>query len=259
MNALARLEQILTEKHAPIVQQLEPGLMAARVRAHAASLHLQLEPEVVDLYAWHDGTRNLDAPGVPQLFPGGLFLSLERAMENYRESVDTALRIAGPDDAADLYDPAWFPLFVDAGGNVHVSVMQPRAIAGSIWFIPLGEPELRYAVAGNLVAFVELVVELFERGAYMVEPDGALSTDYRAVAAIMRRRMIPKPNVPVLVADLESADHRRALQAFDTIRRLLFPEAVEPLIEATRSPNPVTREMATQLLGMIGGSTASRG
>lgn len=252
---LARLEQILVDRQASVVPQLLPGLPADRIRTLTASFPPQLEPDLVELYSWHDGTSDSEW-GVPELFPGGTFLGLEQSIAQYQIRVETARRVASPDHADELYDPSWFPLFLDAGGNLHVSATQPRALAGSIWFVPLDEPELRYTVASSLSKFIALIIELFERGAYVVESDGTVNADYRAVAAVMRQRVTPKPNVRALVADLRSDDSQQVLRAFDTLRRFLFPEAVEPLTEAIGSANPIVRRNAVLLLGMLGDNRA---
>jgi cell wall assembly regulator SMI1 len=219
-------------------------------------LTLKLGQDLVALYGWHNGTRDTEA-GVPELFPGGIFMSLQRSLADYQGRVETARRVASPDDAVELFDPTWFPIFVDAGGNPHVSVTQPRAVAGSVWFVPLEEPESRYTVAGSLAEFVLLIIDLYQRGAYFVAKDGDLGIDIKTTAAVTREHLRWKPNVPALVASVASDDPSEVARAFDAIRRLLFPEAADPLIQLMQADNPAVRRRAALLLGMLADRSAS--
>ena len=242
---------MLRDVHSPVLDELLPGLSPARVRSLARDVPFELGSELEALYTWHDGTND-SKPGVPALFPGGLFLRAESAVVEYAERVRTARQVTGDDQlAAEIYDPNWFPVFLDAGGNVHVVDLSEED-RGTVWFVPLEEPELRFRAAPSLARFIEFVVACYERGAYFVRADGGdVDVDLNLEAEIARERLDPAPDVAALVQDVASPDSTAASRAFDAIRRLRFPEAVPHLTRLLDGDDPGVRRRAGLLLDIL--------
>ena len=230
---------------------LLPGLTQAQIRNLARDVPFELGHDLEVLYSWHNGTTDT-MPGVPTLFPGGLFMRVQSAVHEYVQRVEIARRLASNDkEAAETYDPTWFPIFLDAGGNVHVVVLSGDG-AGGVWFVPIEEPELRFQVAPDLASTIDFVITCYERRAYFVSPDGAkVDVNARLEAEIRRGRLDPAPVVPELVRQLLSADPIVASRAFDAIRRLRFPDAVPHLIRLLDHDSPIVRRRAVLLLGAL--------
>ncbi len=220
----------------PVLDELLPGLGPEQLRSLARDVPFELGSDLEDLYAWRNGTND-SKPGVPALFPGGLFLRGQVA----------------PDDqlAAEIYHPRWFPVFLDAGGRVHVVELSEED-RGTVWFVPLEEPDLRFRAAPSLARLIEFVVACYERGAYFIRADGRdVDVDLKLEAEIARQRLDPAPNVAALVQEVASLDSTAASRAFDAIRRLRFPEAVPHLTGLLDHDDPGVRRRAGLLLDIL--------
>jgi cell wall assembly regulator SMI1 len=236
----------------PVLGEMLPGLAPEQVQTIAADVPFELGPDLATLYGWHNGTTDTKA-GVAQLFPGGLFLSLESAVSEYLRRVEAARRVTDDERLAEeIHHPMWFPLFLDAGGNVHVVIVGSGADSGTVWFVPLEEPELRYKVASGLADMIDFVVTCYEHGAYFIRTDnGRVDEHHDRTAALARARTKPEPKVTELAREVASDDPDAAARAFDTIKRLRFPEAVLPLIEVLDDDHPPARRRAALLLGIL--------
>jgi cell wall assembly regulator SMI1 len=234
---------------------LLPGLSPEQIRQLAAGLPFELAEELVELYAWHNGTNG--ESGSPSLMPGTIFLSEQDAVADYLQRVEIArLVVTDESEAPEVYHPSWFPLVLDAGGNAHV-VLHRGERKGSVWFIPSEEPELRYEAAPSLAAFLDQIAECFERGAYFIR-SGLVYEDPSLEAEILRRRLDPAPDVGRLIKDVASREQPAASIAFDTIRRLRFPESVSPLIGLLSHHDGPVRRRAALLLGILGDPDADQ-
>jgi cell wall assembly regulator SMI1 len=220
------------------------------VRQLAGGLPFELGEQLVELYEWHNGT-DASGPGTPSLMPGTIFLSEQDTIADYSQRVETSHLFATDEsEASEIYDPTWFPVFLDAGGNVHV-VLHGGERNGSVWFIPLEEPELRYESAPSLAAFLDQIAECYERGAYFIR-SGLVYEDLSLEAEIARTRLDPPPDVGRLIKDVASREQPAASLAFDAIRRLRFPESVTPLIGLLSHDDAPVRRRAALLLGILG-------
>jgi len=241
----------LRDVRSPVLDELLPGLGPEQLRSLARDVPFELGSDLEDLYAWRNGTND-SKPGVPALFPGGLFLRAQAAVAEYGERVKAARQVA-PDDqlAAEIYHPRWFPVFLDAGGSVHVVELSEED-RGTVWFVPLEEPDLRFRAAPSLARLIEFVVACYERGAYFIRADGRdVDVDLKREAEIARQRLDPAPNVAALVQEVASLDSTAASRAFDAIRRLRFPEAVPHLTGLLDHDDPGVRRRAGLLLDIL--------
>jgi hypothetical protein len=228
-------------------------LSAERVRQRAGGLPFELDEQLVELYGWHNGTDG--SAGVPGLMPGTIFLSVQDAIADYSQRVEISHLVATDDvEALEIYDPAWFPVILDAGGNGHV-VFHGGERKGSVWFIPMEEPDRRYEEAPSVAAFIDQIAECYERGAYFIR-SGLVHADQDLEAEITRTRLVPPPDVGRLIREVGSRNQPAASLAFDTILRLRLPESVSPLIALLRHHDAPVRRRAALLLGVLGDPAA---
>lgn len=236
---------------------LLPGLGQEQTRQLAGALPFELDEQLVELYGWHNGADE-SISGRPDLMPGTMFWSEQDAIDDYSQRVEIAHQVATDEsEALAIYDPSWFPVFVDVGGNVHV-VLHGGESKGSVWFIPSEEPELRYQAAPSLAAFLDQVAECYEKGAYFIR-SGSVHVDPSLEAEIARARLDPSPDVGQLIKDVASREQPAASLAFSAIRRLRFPESVAPLIGLLSHHDAPVRRRAALLLGVLGDPDADQG
>lgn len=233
---------------------LLPGLSPAQVDQLAAGLPFELDEQLVELYGWRNGTDG--SSSAPDLTPGTMFLSEQDAIADYSQRVEVANMVAEDESQAlEIYHPSWFPTFLDAGGNATV-VLHGDERQGSVWFIPMEEPELRYQAAPTLAAFLDQVAECYERGAYSIYSGRRVAVDQSLEAEIARKRLEPLPDVGRLIMDVASGEQPASSLAFDAIRRFRFPEAVPPLIGLLSYRAAPARRRAALLLGILGDTYA---
>jgi cell wall assembly regulator SMI1 len=248
-DVLDRLTAALEAAGSPVLAALLPGLSPEQARQLAGGLPFELDEQLVELYGWHNGTDG--SAGVPGLTPGTIFMSEQDAIADYSQRVEISHLVATDEfEAPEIYDPSWFPVILDAGGNGHV-VFHSGERKGSVWFIPTEEPEMRYEAAPSLAAFLDQIAECYERGAYFVR-SGLVYDDPNLEAEIARARLDPPPDVGRLIKDVASRQQPAASLAFRTILRLRFPESVSPLIGLLSHHDAPVRRNAALLLGKLG-------
>jgi cell wall assembly regulator SMI1 len=255
-DVLDRLTAALEAARSPLLAALLPGLSPEQVRKLTGGLPFELGEQLAELYGWHNGT-DASRPGVPGLMPGTMFLSAQDAVADYSQRVEVAhLVTTDESEAVEIYDPSWFPVVLDAGGNGHV-VLHGGDRKGSVWFIPSEEPELRYEAGPSLAAFLDQIAECYERGAYFIR-SGLVHVDPSLEAEIARTRLDPAPDVERLIKDVASREQPAASLAFDAIRRLRFPDSVSPLIGLLSHHDAPVRRRAALLLGILGDPDADQ-
>jgi hypothetical protein len=112
----------------PVADHLRPGLDPADARRVLGAV--AVHPDVVALFAWHDGIDDLpgtDPPRDPKLFAGGLSL-LPLA----------DLLVVHGDHGRDDWPGGAFPVLTGVGGD-HVAVTPD----GAVWSMAWGEPAER--------------------------------------------------------------------------------------------------------------------
>jgi len=179
-EALSRLEGLLARAGAAIVPVLHPGICELEVVSLLEGVGLAPTSEVVTWFGWHDGAGERGMPSAAvELVPGGEFYDLaylcRECAETRNNSEAVAAMPGGVLAVDDLWRSTWFPLLrlfgkgflaVDLGGGegsvspVHV-----------VWHDD--DPERRTRVAWpSVAAFVEVMIDRFEDGAYSVDGDG---------------------------------------------------------------------------------------
>lgn len=118
-GALDELEHRLAAFGAPIVDAFRPGVPADEVRAIVGAEGVNVHPDVVEWWGWHDGAALTDArpvqsgPGVylrseNTLVEDWHVLSLADAVRNHRWFRATYAESGGPD----LLPGGWFPILM---------------------------------------------------------------------------------------------------------------------------------------------------
>jgi hypothetical protein len=164
----------------PAATLLQPGMSRSQIAQHAAKLPFSLRPELVTLYAHRNGTPSKTSHVLGDLwfFPGFYLLSLEEAVQSYRQ------RQRSPQWKKD-----WFPVFADGGGDFY-AVACGGADAGAVIGFVSGEPEQEIEYL-SLVAMLATLDECFARGAFYVKRgDFGIDDD--------KHRMIAKKHNPGL-------------------------------------------------------------
>ena len=248
-EALADLETELSRVHAPVLAALRPGLTAETMRRVTRPLPFPPGDALVALYAWHDGSGG-DGPA-EELFPGGRFPSLERAVEAYFLEVKLANEVAQATglDPATSYAQDWFPVFVTGGGDRFVVTQGGR---GAVLLLDRVDSSGNVEEAESLAALLEQLVERFQAGAYAPGPGGGLVVDDAVLARLRRTHRGAVPNHVALLNQLQGRIPDAQNRAFQEIERMRDPELVEPLIGLLSSSDRVLRRRVALLLGAIG-------
>jgi hypothetical protein len=167
-RALDRLAASLQRAGSPIRAALQPGRPDDDVRQALRGLDLVAPYQVVDLYAWADGTGvGGGAWDGPELFPATRFPSLAQAAADYR----AARSWHGPGPALPR---EWFPVFVaTAGGQVCVQCGL-GAGRGTVWWVPPGPGPDAVPLFDSLADAADAARWSIETGRWHVDPDGSL-------------------------------------------------------------------------------------
>jgi cell wall assembly regulator SMI1 len=251
--ALQHLYDVLDRLKVSAVSALQPGLAGEAIERVLSRIPHTAPPELVALYRWRNGAGTISANS--QLFPGGTFLPLADAVRAYQQLVEGATAATRDTEVelTEVYDPRWFPIFVDSAGNPHVMTLGQDAGAGSIWYVPIEDATDRQLAAQNLRDFVDVVVSRWENGAYYLDKaTGIPCQSWSKLAAERRAADKPQVDVSVLVKDLAATDALSRARSLRLLKEFLFPEAVEPLVALLNHPSPNVRRDAASLLGQIG-------
>ncbi|KJQ53834.1 hypothetical protein RS85_02386 [Microbacterium sp. SA39] len=151
-----------------LLQQLQNGTSADRVRDSLNSIGLRSTEEIEALYGWHDGIADTDAAiGRITLWPAFYFTSLEETVANYRAFVDDA-----------RWTPGWLPLFANGGGDFYVvDLSTPGDTPIRLFLIDEDEHPIEFM---SLTAMFATLEEAFRRGCFYLTPEGVFRKDYPA-------------------------------------------------------------------------------
>jgi hypothetical protein len=214
--ALHALERRLHAAGARVLADLRPGLPRARAHRTLAALSDRPAAPLLDLYCWHDGATS-------ELFPVVRFPPLAGALEQREFELRLADEVTqGTGRAADLFDPAWFPVLDDASGNLYVV---ESLGAGGVLYIERQDLDSRDRLAPTLAAFIDCL------GADGFQP-APLSDPVAALVALLE-------------------DPRTRAQATRELTRRRPPAAFEPLVALLRSQQGEVRRNAALLLGEL--------
>lgn len=176
MSIASLLETILSytvRVNPNLPSSLQPGLTAAEVYERAP-IPFQLPDEVLDLYAWHNGTVDHPARGRQKLFYYHEFLSLEQAYEEYQWRMQF-----NADERFEVLDPHLFPLFTFQGEHYMTRGTTERRAQSEIFFDYHGSSQ----VYDSLHTMLAAIAECYESGAYAIVGD-TYKPDEGRVAAI---------------------------------------------------------------------------
>lgn len=167
--ALARLGR--TE----VLRRLMPGIAAETIRQRLSEIGLEPTDGLVTLYSWRGGTR-VEA-GAPlddvHFFPGFWFLSLDDAIADY---------LAFRTDPR--WNPAWFPIFANGGGDFYAVWIQDGAEPVVGFLIDELEHPVEYQ---DLRAMCETLADCFDESVFFSDERGYLEMDDARHAEIARR------------------------------------------------------------------------
>lgn len=158
-----------------VLDRLQPGLASQLVRDRLAAAGLGRQPDLEALYGWRNGTGGEGSPdlGSIWLFPGFYLLSLDDAFANYK-SIRPNQR----------WDPAWFPVFANDGGDFY-AVNTAEDPAPVVYFM-IDEPE-QPVEHESLSRMIKTLADCFREGIFYVDDSGYLEMHDRRYAAMVRR------------------------------------------------------------------------
>jgi hypothetical protein len=181
-NALDALMAQHQRIGSPVPGYLRPGLPADSVRERiSASVGLDASPDVIDVFAWHDGidneawVRDGVGTGFARLFGDAYFAPLDGAVREYRERIETdevVARYSTPDSAVETWRRSWFPAFCQGWDTYAVECDQGRSDYGRVydpaWDPPTGDyPAPRFR---DLLHLVGSTIRRFEADGYWWDP-----------------------------------------------------------------------------------------
>jgi hypothetical protein len=154
---LLEFESFLSESNAPILKMLNPGIKFESARQVLGDL--QVPPDVFQLYSWKNGIlrdNNLTL-GEQWLFPMGMFLPVELAVERYTK---IAARRWGADK---------FPLFASWGGEFFlVECHGQQQKSETVYYYNPGavDSDIIVSAYDSLLTMFQTILECYRRKVY---------------------------------------------------------------------------------------------
>jgi cell wall assembly regulator SMI1 len=246
IDLLRELEAELVRAAPPSAAALRPGLAADQIDELLSSLPHPIPDELPALYAWHDGTEEVQGAYRAEIYRGGMFLPLEEALAN---------RAGGMEGAAGYWDERWLPLFTDEHALFDAVVCGPGGgQIVSFSYVDLPDFDVVYR---SISDFVRSLVRRWQLGVYSMNEWGGVHLDRRALGALRREEDGDEPDVPALVRSLRDGGETEWLAALVRLRTRLYPTAVPALIDMLLDPTAGRRTYAAEVLGVIGGAAAA--
>ena len=182
VDAMEALLQCHTRLGRPLETYLRPGLSEQGLIAEFNRIG-SAPGDLVQLYAWHDGVeQDGHTPGEVELFPGYEWLSLRRALGNYRSFERIPNHLVAP-GWHEYWRPGWLPIFDGMGGCYFVVSCVKDEDHGKVLAI---RPGATTRVAFRSIQQMILsLLRCFEAGMYFVE-DGLLEEDTDASWSLLR-------------------------------------------------------------------------
>jgi cell wall assembly regulator SMI1 len=166
LRALGRTEAL---------RRLLPGVRPETVRERLGEVGLDACRDLLELYAWHGGTR-VDASTTlddVHMFPGFYLLALDDALANY---------VAFRDDAR--WNRDWFPAFANGGGDFYAVWLKDGAGAVVGFLIDQPEQPVEYE---SLATMFATLADCYDEGVFFVDDRGYLEMDDARHIDIARR------------------------------------------------------------------------
>jgi len=164
-RSLSVIEDELTRfGRGPTLERLRAGVSRDSARRALESVGLRPPADLLDLYAWHNGT---DTTGAIlddlHLWPGFYFLSIEDAVANHKAFVRDK-----------RWDKTWFPVFANGGGDFYAVVSgQGHTAWGEIIHFRIDEVEQPIEFH-SVQALLATLAAAYQEGIFFVEDRGYL-------------------------------------------------------------------------------------
>ena len=134
----------LTTRGSPVSSLLVPGLAEEEIKSRLSAAGIRAHPDVISLYAWHNGLDRFRAPassdGIPSLFPLHMeFSALDESIETFADLLRNAQRFP---DSEQVWSRSWFPVF-KGGGSEYLLVNGQSHDGGSLWAHPIQDAPRR--------------------------------------------------------------------------------------------------------------------
>jgi len=158
-----------------ISDRRRPGLSPAEVEAQIRALGLRPPKDLVQLYAYCDGTTTTagkDLLGKINFFPAFYWMDLEKAITVYRSL-----------SSHSLWRRSWLPIVADGGGDFYVVICETASpFFGEVLLVMYDETD-HIAEFQNVSAMFETIERCFAQKAFFCS-DGRLKADYAKMSAI---------------------------------------------------------------------------
>lgn len=168
INNLDRIVAHLRRLGRGAPDRLQQGLSQQELASWESQLPFALTGELVALYQWRDGTKAEEGDLLEDLyfFPGFYFLSMEEAVQTFKEM-----------EEAPQWSEGWFPVFADGGGNFYIVPCTAKKVDESevIGFLH-GEPD-QIAEYESVSSMIETLEACFTEGAFFVDVDDTMEID----------------------------------------------------------------------------------
>jgi hypothetical protein len=171
LNHLMRLQR-------PVVKLLQEGLTAEDIRIQFQDIPLHSADELIELYSWRNGTKSVAGDMLDDLhfFPGFFLMPLDRAIRTYRSFA-----------LCETWNPSWFPVFANGGGDFYaVQLSDKSAKTSEIVGFMLGEVRQEVEFE-SLLSMARTISACYDAGIYYVTDKGYLEADYEASMAVARQ------------------------------------------------------------------------
>lgn len=170
---IKKFDTLLSDRKAPILHELNDGLPISVIDQMLSQV-VENYAELVLFYNWKNGISEslFERPAVEiELFPEGIMLSLQEAIERYILYTKTDK----------IWSVHYFPIFTNGGGDYYLyNLDKGSKDFGAIFLyapsLLLKEvPDLLY---DSIISFLRTIIECIEAGAYEYNPSGGINVDY---------------------------------------------------------------------------------
>ena len=173
-KSLADLEGWLKQLARPTLAMLQPGVEPSVVASSLARRGLETPADLVELWAWRNGTGGpADAKlGDLWLVPGFYLCSVEEAVANFDAFVTNP-----------RWRPGWLPLLADGGGDFLAVDCAPGEAHGAVYHFRFDDFEqpLEFRSIERMAATFAAAYQL---DAFYINADGTLDEDYAAYGQV---------------------------------------------------------------------------
>jgi hypothetical protein len=192
-QALPELEAQWKRLQAPIATALQPGMDPLLIDRLGASEGLRVPTELKVLWSWHNGATRPSVPGVDHsIGPGGYdFLSVEEALEVYRQNREWHAESVDPEDSPETYwHESWLPFMTQQAERLYVDCERVVTAAPGRSPIRLVSHEWEafdVDLAASLLDAVWTWTWLLQQNYYTFDEHGQGHVDFAAVPVFLRR------------------------------------------------------------------------